>query len=45
MGRARELFQALDVDGVVTEEDGCMRDDVFVMLLENFSGEEVWGIQ
>ena len=48
--RARELFEALDVDGdgVVTEEEfisGCMKDEVFVMLLEKFSGEEVWGIQ
>ena len=46
--RARELFEALDVDGdgVVTEEEfirGCMRDDVFVLLLQKFSGEEVWG--
>ena len=48
--RARELFEALDVDGdgVVTEEEfisGCMKDEVFIMLLEKFSGEEVWGIQ
>ena len=43
-------FEALDVDGdgVVTEEEfirGCMRDDVFFMLLQKFSGEEVWGFQ
>ena len=50
MERARELFKALDIDGdgVVTEEEfisGCMKDEVFIMLLEKFSGEEVWGIQ
>jgi Ca2+-binding EF-hand superfamily protein len=48
--RARELFEALDVDGDgdVTKEEfisGCMKDDVFIMLLEKFSGKEVWGIQ
>ena len=48
--RARELFEALDVDGdgVVTEDEfisGCMKDEVFIMLLQKFSGEEVWGIQ
>ena len=35
-------------DGVVTEEEfirGFMRDDVFVVLLQKFSGEEVWGFQ
>ena len=47
--RARELFESLDFDGdgVVTEGEfisGCMRDDAFVMLLQKFSGEEVWGI-
>ena len=47
MERARELFEALDVDGdgVVTEGEfikGCMRDGVFVMLLQKFNGEEVY---
>ena len=41
MERARELFEALDVDndGTVTEEEfinGCMRDDAFILLLQKF---------
>ena len=47
--RARELFEALDVngDGAVTEDEfiqGCMKDDVFVMMLEKFSGDNIWGL-
>ena len=42
------LVAGFDGDGVVTEDEfisGCMKDDVFIMLLQKFSGEEVWGIQ
>ena len=47
--RARELFEALDVngDGAVSEEEfisGCLKDEVFVMMLEQFSGENIWGL-
>ena len=47
--RAKELFEALDIDGdgVVTEDefiDGCMKDDVFIMLLQKFNGDEFWEI-
>ena len=46
--RARELFAALDVDGdgAVTEEEfvtGCLKDEVFVMMLERFSAADIWG--
>ena len=49
IARAQELFEALDVDGdgVVTEEEfinGCLKDQAFVMLLEKFSGDTIWGI-
>ena len=48
MERARELFAALDVDGdgAVTEEEfvtGCLKDEVFVMMLESFSATDIWG--
>ena len=47
--RARDLFEALDVDGdgAVTEEEfitGCLKDEAFIMLLERFSGDDIWGI-
>ena len=46
--RARELFDALDAngDGVVTEDEfveGCMSDEAFVKVLEEFTGEMLWG--
>ena len=46
--RANELFDALDTDkdGQVDEDefvDGCLLDEVFVDLLENFNGENIWG--
>ena len=46
--RARDLFEALDVDGdgAVTEEEfitGCLKDEAFILLLERFSGDDVWG--
>ena len=49
IARAQELFEALDVDGdgVVTEEEfinGCLKDQAFVMLLEKFSGDTIWGL-
>ena len=36
-----------DGDGVVTEEEfinGCLKDQAFVMLLEKFSGDTIWGL-
>ena len=47
--RAQELFEALDVDGdgTVTEDEfvnGCLKDEVFVMLLDKFSGDNIWGL-
>ena len=49
VARAQELFEALDVDGdgVVTEEEfinGCLKDQAFIMLLEKFSGDTIWGL-
>ena len=46
--RARDLFEALDVDGdgAVTEEEfitGCLKDEAFILLLERFSGDDIWG--
>ena len=46
--RARDLFEALDVDGdgTVTEEEfitGCLKDEAFILLLERFSGDDIWG--
>ena len=46
--RARDLFNALDVDGdgTVTEEEfitGCLKDEAFILLLERFSGDDIWG--
>ena len=46
--RARQLFDALDDDGngFLTEEEfvqGCLSDKVFVKVLEDFSGEFIWG--
>ena len=46
--RARDLFSALDVDGdgVVTETEfisGCLKDEAFIMMLEKFSSEDIWG--
>ena len=46
--RARDLFNALDVDGdgAVTEEEfitGCLKDEAFILLLERFSGDDIWG--
>ena len=46
--RAKELFHALDAngDGVVTEDefvDGCMSDEAFVKVMDEFSGEFLWG--
>ena len=46
--RARELFDALDDDGngVLTEEEfveGCLSDEAFVTLLEDFNGDFIWG--
>ena len=49
VARANELFEALDVngDGAVTEDEfinGCLKDEVFIMLLEKFSGSDIWGL-
>ena len=46
--RARELFAALDYDknGLITETEfikGCTSDEVFVKLLDDFSGDFIWG--
>ena len=46
--RARDLFEALggDGDGAVTEEEfitGCLKDEAFILLLERFSGDDIWG--
>ena len=46
--RARDLFEALDVDGdgAVTEEEfitGCLKDEAFILLLERFNGDDIWG--
>ena len=46
--RARDLFAALDVDGdgVVTETEfitGCLKDEAFILMLENFSSDNIWG--
>ncbi|XP_023341119.1 uncharacterized protein LOC111711100 [Eurytemora carolleeae] len=46
--RARELFNALDDDGngFLTEDEfinGCMSDDAFVKVLDDFCGDFIWG--
>ena len=46
--RARELFNALDDDGngVLTEDEfitGCMSDEAFVKVLDEFSSDFIWG--
>ena len=46
--RARELFNALDDDGngSLTEDEfvtGCMSDEAFVKVLDEFSGDFIWG--
>merc|ERR1712037_1033953 len=46
--RARELFEALDDDGngTLDEEEfvqGCLSDEAFVKLLEDFNGDLIWG--
>lgn len=46
--RARELFNALDDDGngVLTEDEfitGCMSDEAFVKVLDEFSADFIWG--
>lgn len=46
--RAKELFEMLDDDGngFVTEEEfitGIMTDDTFVKVLDEFSGDFIWG--
>ena len=46
--RARELFDALDDDGngVLTEDEfieGCLTDEAFVKLLDDFDGDFIWG--
>ena len=46
--RARQLFDALDEDGngLLTEEEfvnGCLSDKIFIKVLEEFSGEFIWG--
>ena len=48
--RADELFDALDEDGSggIDEEEfiaGCMMDELFVKLLEEFTGDDIWGIE
>ena len=45
--RARELFAALDEDGSgsLTEDEfisGCMTDEAFVQLLQDFNGDFIW---
>ena len=46
--RARELFNALDDDGngFLTEDEfvsGCMSDEAFVKVLDEFSADFIWG--
>ena len=46
--RARELFNALDDDGngFLTEDEfvsGCMSDEAFVKVLDDYSADFIWG--